>query len=446
MSSQLARELRLRDYFSLAFGAMIGVGWLVLMDDWLARGGPFGAMLAFAIGGLLLLPIGYVYGEWVKRLPDAAGEAAYTAQVFSPIVSYFTGWIMLLAYFIVCPWEAVAIGKIAGYLIPSLNSFELYRVGGQPVFLPRLLLGILMTLFLAVLNYRGIRASANFQGVAATTVLALIFLVSIFGLRHGTIANMRPGFSAPPLLSILLVLQIVPYFMTGFESVPKVAEEAHKEFRSQGFYRAIVLALFVGTAFYVAVIAAVSFTAPWQSLLGQRFATAAAFREATGMQLPVRLILIAALFGLFQCFNGNFIAASRLLFSFARRGTVPARFAAIHPVFQTPSAAIVGITLATLTALFFGDALLVPVTEVGSMASACGWLAASLSLLLVESRLRVKFISALASVIALLLLGMKLIPKFPGHFSQAEWIALAIWLLIGVVMRWTRPSTDTTNA
>jgi amino acid transporter len=55
---------------------MIGVGWLVLMDDWLGRGGPFGAMLAFAIGGLLLLPIGYVYGEWVKRLPDAAGEAS----------------------------------------------------------------------------------------------------------------------------------------------------------------------------------------------------------------------------------------------------------------------------------------------------------------------------------------------------------------------------------
>src|SRR5207237_8214722 len=139
---QLARKLRLRDYFALAFGTMIGVGWLVLMEDWLGRGGPFGAMLAFAIGGLLLLPIGYVYGEWVKRLPDAAGEAAYTAHVFSPIVSYFTGWIMLLAYFIVCPWEAVAIGKIAAYVFPSLNSLELYSVAGQPVFLPRLVLGI----------------------------------------------------------------------------------------------------------------------------------------------------------------------------------------------------------------------------------------------------------------------------------------------------------------
>jgi len=435
---QLARKLRLRDYFALAFGTMIGVGWLVLMDDWLGRGGPFGAMLAFGIGGVLLLPVGYVYGEWVKRLPDAAGEAAYTAQVFPPILSYFTGWIMLLAYFIVCPWEAVAVGKLAGYLVPSLNTMELYRIEGQPVFLPRLLLGILLTLFLSVLNYRGIRGSATFQGWATTTVLVLFAIVAFGSAADGSAANMHPGFRAAPLVSVLLVLQIVPYFMTGFESVPKVAEEAHQGFRSQGFFRAIVMALFVGSAFYVGAIAAVSFAAPWQSLLGKRFATAAAFGQAMGTQWPVRLILIAAMFGLFQCFNGNFVAASRLLFSFGRRGTIPARFAEIHSRFQTPSTAIIGITIATLAGLFLGDALLVPVTEVGSMASACGWLAASLSLLLVESRLRVRLVAALGALVALLLIAMKLVPKFPGHFTGAEWIALAVWLLIGGAMHWSR--------
>ena len=60
---ELARKLRLRDYFALAFGTMIGVGWLVLMDDWLGRGGPFGAMLAFGIGGVLLLPVGRPAGK-----------------------------------------------------------------------------------------------------------------------------------------------------------------------------------------------------------------------------------------------------------------------------------------------------------------------------------------------------------------------------------------------
>src|SRR5260370_35002576 len=88
----LARKLQITDYFTLAFGTMVGVGWLVLMDDWLGRGGPLGAILGFALGGLLLLPVGYVFGQWVQRLPDAAGEAADTAHVFPPIVRYLTGW------------------------------------------------------------------------------------------------------------------------------------------------------------------------------------------------------------------------------------------------------------------------------------------------------------------------------------------------------------------
>ena len=45
----LARKLGLHHYFALAFGTMIGTGWLVLLDDWLGRGGPLGAMLGFAI-------------------------------------------------------------------------------------------------------------------------------------------------------------------------------------------------------------------------------------------------------------------------------------------------------------------------------------------------------------------------------------------------------------
>src|SRR5262244_2544597 len=227
----LARKLGLHHYFALAFGTMIGTGWLVLLDDWLGRGGPLGAMLGYAIGGVLLLPVGYVYGQWVLRLPDAAGEAAYTAEVFPPIVSYFTGWIMLLAYLIVCPWEAVAVGKVAAYIFPSLNSLPLYSIDGQPVFLPRLLLGVVLTLFLATINYRGIRLSATFQQWTTSVVLLIfVFLLGVSGVR-GSAANLHPVFGAAPWVSVLLTIQIVPYFLTGFESVPKVAEEAHPEFR-----------------------------------------------------------------------------------------------------------------------------------------------------------------------------------------------------------------------
>jgi len=434
-AKQLARKLGLRDYFVLAFGTMIGVGWLVLMDDWLGRGGPLGVMLAFGLGGLLLLPVGWVYGQWVTRLPDASGEAAYTAEVFPPTVSYFTGWTMLLAYFIVCPWEAVAVGRVAAYLVPSLNSFELYQVKGLPVYLPRLALGVLMTLFLGFLNYRGIRGSATFQGWAAAIVLGLFAAATAISWGHGSISNFRPGFRAEPLVSVLLVLQIVPYFLTGFESVPKAAEEAHRQFRAQRFFLAILMALFLGAGFYVAVTAAVSFLAPWQTLLGKRFATAAAFGRTAGTEWAVRLVMVAAVFGLLQCFNGNLVAASRLLFSFGRSGTIPAKFGEVHTRFQTPAVAVVAVTLATVCGLLLGDALLVPVTEVGSMAAASGWLAACVSFFLVETRAAGRAIAALGAGVALLLVAMKVVPWFPGHFSRPEWVALAVWLMIGVALR-----------
>jgi len=436
----LARKLRITDYFTLAFGTMVGVGWLVLMDDWLGRGGPLGAALGFALGGLLLLPVGYVYGQWVQRLPDAAGEAAYTAQVFPPIVSFFTGWVMLLAYFIVCPWEAVAIGKVAAYIFPSLNSLALYSVAGQPVFLPRLLLGVAMTVFLAILNYRGIRLSATFQNWTASTVILIFLLLLGISAWRGLPANFQPLFRATPLVSIVLTLQIVPYFLTGFESAPKCAEEANPEFRRSGYMRAIAWALLLGTAFYALTLLAVAYVAPWQSLLGKRFATAIAFEQALGAHWPVRLILVMAFFGLFQCFNGNFVASSRLLFAYGRRQTIPASFGHIHEKFQTPSVAILGIAAATVAGLLLGDALLVPVTEVGSMASAFGWLAACVSFWIVERNPRMRFIAGLGILVSFLLFIMKLFPLFPGHFSVAEWVALAIWLALGFALHSIRSS------
>jgi amino acid transporter len=450
----LARKLRLHDYFALAFGTMIGTGWLVLMDDWLGRGGPLGAILGFVLGGIILLPVGYVYGQWVLRLPDAAGEAAYTAQVFPPIVSYFTGWIMLLAYFIVCPWEAIALGKIAAYIFPSLDSIEVYRVAGQPVFLWRLVLGVALTLFLTTINYRGIRLSANFQkGMTSIVLLIFVVLVGISAIR-GAPANFHPVFHETPLVSIFLTLQIVPYFLTGFESVPKYAEEANPDLRGKTYMTAIAMALGVGVAFYAFSIAAVAYIAPWPSLLGKRFATAIAFEHGLGAHWPVQLILVMAMFGLFQCFNGNFAASTRMIFAFGRNGSIPAPLSRIHPQFQTPSNAILIIGAATLVAVFLGDALLVPVTEVGSAASAFGWLASCVSLLVVISRPspattgsagiqsaslpKLRITATLGAVAALALVLMKFLPIAPGHFTTAEYIALVFWLALGAILHAVR--------
>jgi hypothetical protein len=45
-----------------------------------------------------------------------------------------------------------------------------------------------------------------------------------------------------------------------------------------------------------------------------------------------------------------------------------------------------------------------------------------------------RFITTLGILVSLLLLLMKLLPAFPGHFTQAEWVALAIWLSLGAIL------------
>ena len=432
--TQLARQLRITDYFSLGWGAMVGVGWLVVMDDWLTRGGPLGGILGFAIGGILLLPIGYVYGKLVMAMPDAAGEVAYTAKVFSRSVSFYTGWMMMLAYFIVCPWEAVAIGRIAGYIFPALDSIELYRVAGKPVYLPHLVIGLALTALVTLVNYRGVGLSAKFQNWTTFGTLALFTVFVAVGVMRGSPANFPPLFTHTPFISILLVLQIVPYYMTGFESVTKAAEEANPQFRAQGFSRAIYSAIIVGAGFYIVVIAAVGFVAPWRTLTGEPFMTAVAFQHAVGSRWIVSIILSAALLSLFKVFNGNFVAASRLLFAMGRRGLVDGRFASVHPRNQTPAASVISIGTATALCMFLGSAILVPISEVGSVASATGWSAVCIAYLWMRPRIADCLIALLGAVVGIAMVLMKFLPSVPGHFSGWEWLALALWIALGTLV------------
>jgi APA family basic amino acid/polyamine antiporter len=436
-SSQLARKLRLTDYFTLGWGTMVGVGWLIVMDDWLTRGGPLGAILGFAIGGALLLPIGYVYGQLVMAMPDAAGEIAYTAKVFPQSVSFATGWMMVLAYFIVCPWEAVAVGRIASYIFPALDSVELYRVAGKPVYLPHLVIGLGLTALLTILNYRGIRLSATFQNWTAFGTLALFVVFVSFGAAHGSPTNFAPLFGANSVfVSVFLVMQIVPYFMTGYESVAKAAEEASPEFRVRGFFKAIMMAIVVGILFYTVVIAAVAYSAPWKALTNEKFMTAVAFQHAVGSRWIVNIILAAALLSLFKVFNGNFVAASRLVFALGRRGLVDRRLATIHPVNHTPSLAVIWIGLATAACMFLGQAILVPISEVGSVASAAGWTAACAAYYAMRPARGRRMVAAVGVLVGMMMVLMKIVPALPGHFSGYEWLALGIWSATGLALNW----------
>ena len=443
-SRHLTRTLSAVEYFTFGFGTMVGVGWVVLIDDWLERGGPGGAMLGFLVGGILLLPVALTYGRLVRQIPDAGGEIAYAEGVFPRSVSFAAAWTMVLAYAIVCPWEAVAIGNLLARVFPWMNSFPLYALAGKTIFAPRLAAGLLLTAAIAAVNFRGIRPSGLFQDVATFGLLALFALFTILGFAKGDASNWQPLFARPGAagawLSILLVLQVVPYFMTGFESVGKESEEARPGFDVRHFGRAILAAAMVGCFFYVTIVAVVSFVFPWRPLVAGHLGTEAAFASAFGSKAIARVILFAAFLSLLKIFNGNFVAATRLLFGIGKRDLVHPALARVDPIHGTPRNTILLMAVFTGATAFLGDAILVPVSEVGSLAVGVGWLTACVAFL---ARSRPdgqtdapggRLLALCGAVVSAAIIAMKVIPAVPGSFTRAEWIAFGLWTGLGLFL------------
>jgi amino acid transporter len=188
----------------------------------------------------------------------------------------------------------------------------------------------------------------------------------------------------------------------------------------------------------VLVIGVVAWVYPWTDIVGQHLGTEAAFARAFGSPWIARLILAGALLSLFKVFNGNFVAATRLLYALGRRGLVHPSLGTVNARSGTPSVAILLVTTLTAAAAFLGDALLVPITEVGSAVSGLGWCAACLAFIALARRNgdgRGTAIAATGAIVSVAIVLMKLVPAVPGSFGWPEWVALGGWCALGLALR-----------
>ena len=70
--------LRAREVVTLAFGAMVGWGWVLMSGVWIQHAGSIGTLIAFLCGGIAIGFIAITYAELASALPKAGGEHVYT--------------------------------------------------------------------------------------------------------------------------------------------------------------------------------------------------------------------------------------------------------------------------------------------------------------------------------------------------------------------------------
>ena len=166
------RVLGSKDVLALAFGAMIGWGWVVLAGGWVLSAGAAGAMLAFAVGGVVVILIGLTYAELASAMPLTGGEHVYSHRALGMGASFFCTWAIILGYISVVAFEAVALPTVIEHLFPNYKVGLLWNVAGWDVYLSWALVGSAGAIVMTWINIRGITTSALLQ--KTVTILILV--------------------------------------------------------------------------------------------------------------------------------------------------------------------------------------------------------------------------------------------------------------------------------
>lgn len=377
------RVLGRRDALALAFGAIIGWSWVLLTGRWVLAGGAGGAMLAFVLGGIAMVFVGLVYAELTAAMPLAGGEHVYGLRALGPLGAFICAWALVLAYVTVVAFESVALGTALDYLVPDLRGPVLWRFAGQDVYAGWTAVGIGTAVLLIAVNWIGVRPAAVLQ----TAVTAVIIAAGVFfaggTLATGDAANLVPWFG-PEATGWLTVLIMVPTIYVGFDIIPQAAEEIALPPRDIGIV--IVLSVLAAILFYTLIILGVAVALPRTMLEASALPTADAASRSWGGSWAGTVMVLGGVAGILTSWNAFLVGASRVVWSLARHGMLPAWLGTLHPRFRTPNNALLAIGIFACLSPLFGRTTLVWLIDAGSFALIISYALVAASFLVLRRR------------------------------------------------------------
>ncbi|RKG59051.1 APC family permease [Corallococcus sp. AB011P] len=203
---------------ALGVNGIVGVGIFFAPAEVAAQAPGLGAVWAFALTGLALVPVAFAFAVLGRRFDSDGGPVVFARAAFGERVSFLVGWVAYVSAFL--STSAVMAG-LARAVAPSVGL-------GGPVG-ERLLASALVT-GLAALVASGIRVSARTW--TALTVLKLVPLAVLLGAFF-----FLPDRDVPPPLpatgaSWLKAGLTVMFAYQGFEIVPVIAGQVRASERT----------------------------------------------------------------------------------------------------------------------------------------------------------------------------------------------------------------------
>jgi basic amino acid/polyamine antiporter, APA family len=440
----LKRALGWASLMALGIGGIIGAGIFVLTGTAAANAAGPAVMISFALSGLACAFVALCYAELAALLPVAGSTYTYTYVTLGEVFAWIIGWNLILEY--AAGAATVAVGW-AGYFNRVMQGFGIgipqqFTTGYFAQTTDPAAHGLFnvpaagVVLLLTALLVRGTTESTAVNNVIVAIKVAVVLMVIVVGWGHVDAANWSPlipentgEFGVYGWSGVARGASVVFFAYVGFDSVSTAAQEAHTPQRDVPI--GIIGSLIICTILYVAVAAVATGVVNYKELGVPD--PMALVMDRTGVTWLAWVVKFGALAGLTTAILVLLYGQTRIFFTMAHDGLLPAFFAKLHDRYRTPAVSqiLVGVTVALAAGLL-------PIDTLGEMVS-IGTLAAFALVCLAVIRLRkmhpemhrpfrapgIPWIPILGIISCLALMGA---------LPLDTWLRLIIWTIVGVAI------------
>ncbi len=399
---ELVKGLGLTSATTLVMGSMIGSGIFIVSAE-IAREVNSPALLigAWLVTGFMTIVGALSYGELAAMMPRAGGQYVYLRESLGPLWGFLYGWTLFLVIQTgTVAAVGVAFGKFLGYFFPSISAtqwiWHIAKVPPIPIgpmvlgnmdvgLNTQNLCGIVIVVFLSVLNIFGLKLGAAVQNlftIAKVSALAGLVIAGVFVGRNAqaiaanfsnfwrfdfphSASGILTGPGAGPLVGVLTILAVAQvgslFSADAWNNVTFTAGEVKNPKRN------LPLSLAIGTGVVILLYVAVNFIylahLPFDgdpngtTVLSRGIKYATDHPEVASLNPQDRvgtaamlqmfgasgagLMAIAILISTFGCCNGLILSGARVYYAMARDGLFFKSTGKVHPKYLTPKNALI---------------------------------------------------------------------------------------------------------
>jgi len=288
------------------------------------------AWISILVAGVFCLLSAMCFSELTSLYPSAAGIKLFIQNAFNERIAIIIGMFYVVL--------GISMVGAESYILSSVMISAHIFIGPM---VDRIIWLSIFILFVAFLNYRGVKIAGLAEDIMTFSKIGLLAFVSIYAIStigiDFTPALASPNFTLPKIIE---AAGVGVFLFVGFEWVTPLAEET-TDYRliGKGMLITVGILSIIYSLFTVALWIGLT---PEQRLSGTPIPHILLGRNLFGTPGVVLLMFMSVLASV-TSFNAGVLNTSRFTYAMARDNVLPKVFSNLHPDYATPWVAILGL-------------------------------------------------------------------------------------------------------